>query len=150
MANLIPYVVEDFSGGITDFYIGGEANQQQILDNMLISGENRDAFTRPGFRSKYNVRVFDSGTIRNIIDHRGDILLRADKAVKYVAEDVDEENNPIEVAVEIKSPQNHSVFTSGDDDSLASFTHWNQHTLGAIDSFAPPVKIGRASCRERV
>jgi hypothetical protein len=43
-------LLEDFSGGMTDYYLGGDLNKYQRADNLLIvkNGRVGKLFTRPG------------------------------------------------------------------------------------------------------
>lgn len=45
-----PFPLEDFSGGMTDFYLNGPLNRYQTADNLLIAkyGQVGKLFTRPG------------------------------------------------------------------------------------------------------
>jgi hypothetical protein len=133
MANLIPLKIKDFSGGMSDYYVGGDTlNKCEDLENFYIN-ENQDAITRPGCRSAYDVRVDNTNTIRSIVDNQGEILLQTATEVKYV-------DNTDTVQI-IQPVSGNDVFTTGDDDMTASFTYWNKHTIAASDSFAPLQKI---------
>ncbi len=45
-----PFPLSDFSGGITDYYLGGPLNRYEVADNLLIikHGDVGKLFTRPG------------------------------------------------------------------------------------------------------
>jgi hypothetical protein len=123
--------IEDFSGGITDFYLGGSTRKYQVADNFVIN-ENNDLITRPGCASKYNYRLTASGTIKNIIDNQDEILMQQNKSVIYVDGDG---------VHEIKSPSTHDVFVGAPSSIDADFSYWNKHTLGVSDNYNSPQKI---------
>ena len=123
-------VVNDFSGGMTDYYIGGDTSQFQKAENFVIN-ENRDLVTRPGTLYKYNARINSSYSIRNVINHDNDILMQAGPKVHHYTSSVQT----------VQSADGHDVFTDGDDDTRAEFSFWNNHTLGVSDDLRQPQKI---------
>jgi hypothetical protein len=127
---LLPLKVEDFSGGITDFYLGGNPNKAQVLENFVID-ENNDLLTRPGSESLYDVRISASGTIRNLLDNQDEVLIQESRSLVYVDNDG---------AHEIKSPNDHDIFPGGIDTLNAHFTYWNKHTIGVSDNYNSPQK----------
>jgi hypothetical protein len=127
---LLGLKVEDFAGGMTDFYLGGDLNNAQVIENFVID-ENNDLVTRPGCDAKYDVRIAASGTIRNILDNQDEILLQENRSLVYVDSSI---------AYEIKSPANHDIFPGGSDSLVAHFTYWNKHTIGVSDNYNSPQK----------
>ena len=124
--------IEDFSGGMTDFYLGGALNEGQLFDNFVLNEKN-DIVTRPGSKLKFEERLSASGTIKNIIDNQNEILIQANKSVLYV------DSNGVH---EIKGPLQYDVFETEDDSIKANFTYWNKHTLATSDGLTwHPQKI---------
>ncbi len=128
---LLPLVIDDFSGGKTDFFLGGKSNKQEVADNLVLT-EKGDPSTRPGSELKYEVRINNTETIKNIIDNQNEILMQHGKSIKYVLAGS---------STEILSPQSHNLFVGGTDDLSANFTYWNKHTLGVSDVLKSPQKI---------
>jgi hypothetical protein len=122
--------ITDFSGGMTDYSLGGDIRQNEKMDNFVIS-ENTDAVTRPGSLPAYNFRITATNTIKGIIDHNLNILLQAGPKVFYQTT----------LANEILSPQGRSVFQKGDDTQTVTSAYWNGHTIAVSDSYASPQKI---------
>lgn len=115
--------VEDFSGGMTDFYLGASPNKAQSYDNFVLNEKN-DIITRPGAELKFDLRLSASGTIQNIIDNQNEILIQANKSILYV------DDSGVH---EVKSPTLSDVFEGANDSIRANFTYWNKHTLGTSD-----------------
>jgi hypothetical protein len=129
---LLPLTVNDFSGGKTDYILGGDPRQNEIIDNKVIN-ENKDAVTRPGSKAKYNFRITSEEIISTIIDHDSEIILQAGTRV------FSQTTTPSEIL----SPQGRSVFLKGGVDTLADTAFWNGHTLAVNGSFSSPQKIFR-------
>lgn len=123
-------LVEDFSGGLTDFIIGGAPNSAEVLDNYVVD-ENNDLVTRPGCEEKYGVRI-TTAVPQNIIDNQEEVLIAADKKILTVVAGV---------STEVTSPQGHSVFVGGESDLKADSAYNNKHTLLVSDSFKSPQKV---------
>lgn len=129
--NLSSLKVEDFSGGKTDFVLGGDANKAEEFDNFILT-EKGDLMVRPGSELKYEVRIGGGDVPKNILDNRGTILLQAGKSV-YSISGV--------TATEIVSPQSHSVFVGSINTIEPDFTYWNRHNLAVSQDLKSPQKI---------
>lgn len=77
MDSLKPLVIDDFSGGMTDYIVGGNINQYEIAQNMVID-EDRDLNTRDGFRPLFEYRITATEVPRTIIQYQNDYLVQAE------------------------------------------------------------------------
>lgn len=128
---LQPLKIESFSGGKTDFPLGGAPNKAEIMDNFVID-ENDDLITRPGAELKYDVRITSGNQIRNIIDNQDEILVQHDAKVETITG---------VTITEVLSPQAHSAFIGSLNTNKIDTCYWNKHTLGVTDNLTSPQKI---------
>ena len=76
MDNLQALVIDDFSGGMTDFIVGADPRQNEIVKNMVID-QNRDCIIRPGSRPKFEYRIASNKVPRLIAPYLGEFLVQA-------------------------------------------------------------------------
>lgn len=120
--------INDFSGGLTDNVLGGATNKYEVADNLNL-GEDGDLDVRAGTNPKYDTRSDSEYFISSIIDHDGEILLQAGPRVKH-----DSNAN-------IRGPNNHNVFSRGNNTSKMDFAFWKGHTIAASDEFTSIQRI---------
>lgn len=138
-ADTQPFEVDDFSGGITDFYINGPVNRGQKIDNLDIvnyAGKGK-AFSRWGstfYNSSYP--LIPSGSVRTgrLKYFQGFLLPFSSNVVYYVGGGgwtllTGPTGNPLFPA---SSTSSANVITTAQD---------NSHLLLAVDSYAQPQKI---------
>jgi hypothetical protein len=80
MDNLQGLTIDDFSGGMTDFIVGGSIRQNEIIKNMVID-ENRDLVTRPGSRPKFEYRITSTEVARRVFAYDSDFLVQAETSL---------------------------------------------------------------------
>lgn len=78
MDNLASLPVDDFSGGMTDFIVGADPSQNEIIQNMVID-ENRDLVTRDGSAPLFEYRITATEVPQTIIPYSSDYLVQAEE-----------------------------------------------------------------------
>lgn len=134
-----PFDVDDFSGGITDNYIGAEQNQAQRADNVLIQA-NKKLITRPGseiFDADYAQLPTGNQRIGRLFNYDKDTELLAQSAKKIY--EYDATTGWGEIA------GTNAALTAGSTTSVVSFAEWNKHLLVTNDDWAPVSKIYKDS-----
>lgn len=130
-----PYVVDDFSGGITDNYLDCQRNQYQLADNLLIT-DNRKLITIGG------------SEISDLENYLPDFLgtnLRT--GLLFVFEELLFENQGRNLYYNdsgyttILGPTGNPVFSSASSTTKTARAYWNNHTLLTNDDFVKPQKL---------
>lgn len=133
MINTRPLEVTDFSGGITDYYLDGEPNQAEILDNFFLR-PNRRPITRWGSQPAVTSQV-PLGQFRvSYLHFLWDAVAAQEKLLTFAQKRVYE--NDGSTWTETLSPTSSSIFTDGDGDSLISASEWRGHLLLANSDFS--------------
>lgn len=130
-----PFVLEDFSGGITDKVLGAQPNQSADMTNYE-ANLNRKLLSAAGSRiyadTMYqipdgNVRVTDvfSSASPNLFVASGEKIWYAGASS----------------FTELTGPTSNPCFRSASVSNFTSHAEWNDHTFVATDSGAKPIKI---------
>lgn len=131
-----PLEVNDFSGGITDFYVNGRPNQAQVADNVVILN-NRSLLMRSGSVVDDTLNdLIPSGTNRigdlinfNFNSH---LLVQSEKEIFY--------RNPSAYTT-LAGPTGNDAFNVGTDADHISYAQWHGHVFLTNLAFANPIKI---------
>lgn len=135
MLNQQALVVDDFSGGITDYRFSARTNQHYLLENFLIN-PNKKAIQRPGSV------IFDDqmyqlpdGEVRVSYLHNSSALsnLFIGYARKLWYTDT--------TFTELTGPSSNPVFSSGTSSNFASFAEYGEQIFACNDALSYPVKI---------
>ena len=130
-----PFEVDDFSGGITDNYIQGRANQYKEGDNLLLT-TNKKTFSREGS----DLFDIDNPQVPNgqqrvnslIVFEEDTMLINSLKSVYYIDSGV---------FVTLQGPSSNGVLTDGDGLSNTSHAFWNDHVFITNDAYSKPMKV---------
>lgn len=133
------FSVEDFSGGITDFYLGAPKNRAQMMDNLLILN-NRSVKSRFG-------SVIDNETEDQIPagNQRIGALINYNDSDKLLVQS----NRKIYCRstsgafpyVELTGPSGNPLLSAGDTTTFIAYTEWNRHLFITSDAGTKPQKI---------
>jgi len=132
-----PMDVDDFSGGITDYYVGAPLNRYQKADNLVLVKYDRKArlFTRPGSGiydpSAYQVPSASRvGTLKNF---GTTLLTHSARKIYYVSAGA---------WTELSGPTGNALLPAGVTvNNYLSLAEWNNHLFGVSDAFTKPFKI---------
>jgi hypothetical protein len=135
--------VEDFSGGITDYYLSAPPNKVKQCDNLLINQyqDQGKVFTRPGsvLYDSQHPRVGTNSRINTCFHYQGKLYAQsADKLYYYNSSAIGDK------WVEIKgpSPDLHVAFPGATGNDTFTYANWNYHTfIGNSTSLGYPMKI---------
>jgi hypothetical protein len=131
MDNLGSLVVDDFSGGMTDFIVGGPTNQYEVAQNFNID-ENRDLMTRPGSRPKFDYRITSTEVPRVIIPYLNEFLVQAESKVYRMGSTSATAVNLVGETYAIKDADQHTkVFQN----------FWNGNVILTVDDLSSPLKL---------
>lgn len=131
MDNLGSLVVDDFSGGMTDFIVGGPTNQYEIAQNLYID-ENKDLMTRPGSRPKYEYRITATEVPRVIIPYNNEFLVQAEDKIYSLGASSATAVNLVGQSFAVKSAdENTKVFQN----------FWNNNIILTADDLSYPLKL---------
>lgn len=135
------FEVDDYSGGITDFYIGAPKDRAQILDNLFVL-TNRTAKSRngsnidndddtdsliPAGNKRIGALVNYNNSNTLFVQALDNIYYRSTVDQSYVTLEGPVDSNP--------------VFSAGDESNYMSWTEWNRHLIVTNDAFVKPQKI---------
>jgi hypothetical protein len=132
-----PFQVEDFSGGITDYYLGAPANKYRKADNFILIpyGNKAKLYTRQGssiYDSTYYQIPAGNQRIQNLKIFESKLLIHSKDKFHYV-------NSGWQT---IQGPSSNNVFPSSATTSdIVSMAVWNRHLLVTSDAFFKPQKI---------
>lgn len=133
--------VDDFSGGITDFYIGAAKNRAQIQDNLLVLN-NKKTRSRGGSIIDNNDPAQDAIPLGNerigalINYHNSDYLFV--QSLNYFFYRDPDTNDWVNLTGPVTANQ---VFDVGVSTNYVAWSEWNRHLLVTTDSFSKPQKI---------
>src|SRR3990167_1335346 len=137
MLNVQPLEVNDFSGGITDYYINAAPNRAQTMDNLFIL-PNRSVKSRSGsvLDDETNDTI-PSGNIRigALINYNNSahLLVQSEENIYY--------RNTSAYTTLVGPVTSNAVFSSGATTNYISSAEWNRHLIVASDAFVKPQKI---------
>ncbi len=127
--------VEDFSGGMTDFYIGNaDSSKFQLADNKVIN-DNQDLVTRQGctIDDEANDQILSGeDNVNDILDCDDVIYKHSGRSLFYTLSGT---------MSEVTGPTGNKVFPTGDDTLKGSFTVWNKHLICASSNYAPIMRV---------
>jgi len=128
-----PYVIEDFSGGLTDNYLDGVPNRYRYGVNFLVT-PNKKLYTRPGW-DVYNSTYYQipPGNVRvgAIVTYLTTPLVQSGKNFYHVTSSWQT----------LVGPSSNPVLNVGDTTAYISSTFWNGHLFVVNDAYATPQKI---------
>lgn len=129
-----PLEVDDFTGGITDFFIDGRPDQGEKMDNLFIT-PNRKPFTRWGSEAAVPEQL-PIGLFRvSYLDFLNDDLLAFAQRRGYY------DNSGS--WVQFTGPNGDPVFNAGDVNSQVCSAEWEGHLFFTNDAYSSPQKIYR-------
>ncbi len=120
-----PFPLEDFSGGMTDYYLGGPLNKYERADNLLIvkHGLVGKLFTRPGstiYDATYYQIPVGAQRIGTLKYFNSTLFYQSARKLYYV-------NAGWQT---LQGPTSNDLFPSGiDTTSVVSTASWNGHLL---------------------
>lgn len=122
--------IEDFSGGITDYYLQAPPNKMKQCDNLLINQYQNQGkvFTRPGSQ------VFDvlwplitpNSRINTAYYYNGDLFVQSASKLFYYRYNINPLINRWQV---IPGIGGHDAFPGADGNSQFTYGNWNYHTF---------------------
>ncbi len=125
--------VDDFTGGITDFYLNGPLNASKTLDNFLIN-RNRKPEERPGsalFDDDYYQIPAGNQRIAKVVPFKSVLFQHSARNVYYV-------NSGWQT---LTGPSGNPFFGAGTISNYSSFSEWNGHLYATIDAYSTPRKL---------
>lgn len=137
-----PLTITDFSGGITDYYIGGPANKYRIGDNFILykHGDLAKPYTRPG-SVIYDATNFQipagAQRIGTLNYFENTLLVHSARKFYYISAGSWQT---------LQGPSGNDVFPTGVTvDNVVSLGLWNKHLYVTSDGFKKPQKIYKDS-----
>lgn len=131
-----PLEVSDFSGGITDFFVNGPANQGEVVDNLLILN-NKSLMMRPGSvvdDTANGVIPAGNARINEIINFNNSQHLLVNSAKKFYY------RNPSAYST-LAGPTANDALNIGTTASFLSTSQWRGHLFVTSEDFPNPIKI---------
>lgn len=125
------YVVDDFTGGMSDFIFDGVPNEAQLLENFILTPEGK-LLTRQGSEiNSSTVYQVPSGNQRvgTLFSYEDTLFVQAMRNV-YIAGTT---------WGTIASP--NPVFSIGTSSAYIAHTYWNRHIILVNSEYAKPVKL---------
>lgn len=131
--------VEDFSGGVTDYYLNAPANKMRFCDNLLLVQYLGAAkpFTRPGSRlySTDDPQIpAGAQRISTSFFHFGNFLVQSSKKLYWF-----DTSGPAWSTV--SGPTGNDAFDGSDTTKIFTYSQWNYHVLIAHSGRNYPQKI---------
>jgi hypothetical protein len=125
--------VDDFSGGITDNYLGAPKNKCQRSDNFFLQkvGGKARLITRPAMRTFTSARLATNTRMNALFDIETKLFQISNKKLYQ---------NDTTSLTEITGPTN-SAFNLGDSASKYAVSVWQKHAIIANDAFAKVVRL---------
>jgi len=130
MDNLGALPIDDFSGGMTDFTIGGDIRQNEIIKNMVID-ENKDLITRPGSRPKFEYRITTNEVPQVIIPYSTEFLVQAESSLYFMDSGS---------ATAINVTGGSDAFTGATSSSKIRFSRWNDNVVLTSSDMIYPLR----------
>ena len=136
--------VEDFSGGVTDYYLYAPPNKVKQCDNLLINQyENQGKiFTRPGSQLYDSTapQVSTASRINTCFYYNGNLHTQSASKLFYYKTNI--LGNTWEV---VAGQDGHDAFPGATGNDQFTYNHWNYHTLIAnSSSFGYPMKVTKS------
>lgn len=129
--------VEDFSGGVTDYYLNAPANKAKVCDNLLIIQypEIGKPFTRPGcqlYSSAAPQIPAGAQRISTAFNYKDLLHVQSSQKLYYFG---------ASAWNDILGPTGNNAFTSATTATYFTYAHWNYHTLLAHTARQYPQKV---------
>lgn len=130
--------VDDFSGGVTDYYLYAPPNKMKTCDNMLIAvypGIGKP-FTRPGsqfFDSNYEQIPAGAQRISTAFNYKNLLHLQSSQKLYYYSAASGWNT--------VNGPTGNNAFLGASTTSYFTYGHWNYHTLITHSDLEFPKKI---------
>jgi hypothetical protein len=124
--------VDDFSGGMTDDFIGGAPNRYEQADNFYVNYE-RKLITRAGLavNDTSNARTPNSGKINHLFDSESQLFQISDGKLYYNASGF----------THVTGPSGNKALNNGSTSTFYSTTNWNKHTILAESGLSNVVRL---------
>jgi hypothetical protein len=136
--NFQTLVVDDFSGGITDYPLNAPLNKAVRMDNFLIN-PNKKAILRPGSKIYADgIYQIPEGVqrITGLIDTQDSLYVQSARKIWYP---------DTSSFTELLGPTSNPVFSSGAVTNFISWAEWNGHIFTTNDALVAPQKIYKNS-----
>jgi hypothetical protein len=134
-----PWVVDKFSGGITDNYLSAPKHKYQRADNFLITDDEK-LITRPGSELVSTTNYLPGYTSTN--PRIGALFDFKDQIFESVGRNLYYNNSGY---AELVGPSSNPALAAGTSASRASWAFWNDHLLLTNDAFGNPMKLYKDS-----
>lgn len=129
-----PLEIDDFTGGITDFFVDGRPDQGEAMDNLFLN-PNRKPFTRWGSEAavpeQLPLGLFRVSYLQFLND---DLFAFAQRRGYY-----DDSGS----WVQFTGPNGDPIFNQGDINSQVASAEWEGHLFLTNDAYSSPQKIYR-------
>jgi hypothetical protein len=130
--------LEDFSGGVTDYYLNAPPNKLKSCDNLLINvyPQMGKPFTRPGSR------LFDAShpqipagaqRINTCFFYKNVLYVQSAQKIYFY--------HSIAGWTEVQGPTGNNAFPLTTTAHYFNYAHWNYHTLFSNSNFMYPKKL---------
>lgn len=130
-----PADLRDFTGGMTDDYVGASPRQCQKMQNFVLM-DNKSLRTRPGtILDNFDEPNIPLGFVRlnGLRSYENkNLLVFSGKKIYY--------RDPSSY-VSLLGPTSNNPFESGTTYSNLAYANWNKHLIVTNDSFNKPIKI---------
>lgn len=134
-----PWVVDDFTGGVTDNYLAGNRNQYQRADNLFITDE-RKLITRPGSVILDETYFLPDHLVSN--PRVGALFAFEEQIFENSGRGVYYNDSGYTTLV---GPSSNQALPAGTSASKTSWALWNKHLVITNDAFGSPMKIYKDS-----
>lgn len=128
------FIVDDFSGGLTDAIYTSDPKCAEIIDNVHIT-RDKTIETAPG------IEIFSTTASRLPNNKRVSLISKLNDST-FVAFSEDRAYKVTESAItELVGPGNNPAFSEGDESSLVSVAEFNGHLICTNTAKSHPIKI---------
>lgn len=137
MADISPLTIDDFKGGITDYYIGGRMDKYQFGDNFIIyrHDDKGKLYTRPGstFYSAAHPQIpAGAQRVGTLQYFEGFLFSQSARDFWYFTTSYQN----------LLGPTGNKVFPTGNTvNNVVSIATWNKHMFIASDNFTKVQKV---------
>lgn len=130
--------LEDFSGGVTDYYLNAPQNKLKSCDNLLLDfypGMGKPS-TRPGSRlfSANSPQVPNAQRINTCFYYKDILYIQSGQKLFYYQKTSD-------TWVEVFSPGSLPAFSGATTSVFFNYSHWNYHTILSGSDYMYPKKL---------
>lgn len=130
MDNLQGLPIDDFSGGMTDFIVGADPRQNEIIQNMVID-ENRDLITRNGSRALFEYRITSTEVTQSIIPYSTEYLVQAEDKLYFLG---------VSSPTAINIVGGSDAFTGADTTTKVFQNFWNDNIIISRSDLKEPLR----------